>query len=207
MTVGPQPIRVAVVEDHPVMREATVRFIDSAEGIDVAVAVDSVESLLAHTTTSDALNVVVLDLNLPGLSGLEGLPLITARCPSAAVLVLTMSDGNEARASAALAGARGFLTKGCAPTDLVEAVRTLSAGGVVGLEPPVGRKRVAPEPLDASEEAVLRLLVAGKSVGDIATQLGVSFRQGALLIASIKDKTGCTSRSEWLQFAVDHDLL
>lgn len=200
-------IRVVVVEDHPVMREATVRFLSNADDVQVVAAFDSVEALLARDATNADIDVVVLDLNLAGMNGIDGLPLITERLSSAATLVLTMSDGSEVRASARAAGARGFLTKGCAPNDLLVGVRSVAAGEWHGLGPAIDRRPSTQEPLDEAEVAVLILLLAGRSVGDIALQLGVSFRQGALLIASIKSKTGCTSRNEWLQYAVDHELL
>ena len=187
------------------MREATVRFLAGAEDIEVVLSQASIEAY--RSSAPSEVDVVVLDLNLPGLGGLAGLPLILQADPQLRVLVLTMSEGDELRQSVRAGGAHGFLTKGCAPTELIAAVRSVVAGHLVGLDglgSADGRREI---PLDEAETAVLHLLISGSSVGDIATRLGISFRQGALLIASIKQKTRCTTRSEWLQFAVDHDLL
>lgn len=207
MSASSSPVvRVAVIEDHPVMREATVRFLAATDGLAVVCAAPSIEEFLASAPAP--LDVLVLDLHLPGLSGFEGLPPLRARCPTARVLVLTMSDDAGVRESMRAAGVEGFLTKGCAPTELVDAVRRVARGEMFGLESPaVTRVGSDPVPLTAAEVEVLRLLVASGSVGDIATQLGVSFRQGALIIDAIKQKTGGTSRAEWLRYALDHELL
>ena len=200
-----RPIRVAVIEDHPIMREATVRFLAGVGDIEVVSSTESIEEFMASLHVE--IDVVALDLNLPGVGGLAGLATILSRDPQFRVLVLTMSEGDDLRQNVRVGGASGFLTKGCAPTELVSAVRAVAAGELVGLDTPGSTDGKRGVPLDEAEVAVLRLLVAGSSVGDIAGNLAVSFRQGALLIASIKQKTRCATRSEWLQYAIDHDLL
>ena len=80
-------------------------------------------------------SVVILDMKLPGVGGSEGIPLLRAASPELRVLVLTMLESDEARSVAREAGADGYLTKGCAPTELIDAVRTVAAGGSVGFAP------------------------------------------------------------------------
>lgn len=209
-------IRVMVVEDHDLMREATVRFLSAADDVEVVAAVGTMEDALAALTidTGRQPDVVVLDMKLPGLSGSEGIPLLRGALPSLRILVLTMLESADARELVRSAGADGFLTKGCAPSELVEAVRTVDRGERVGYGTDARRSASAPTParrrpdgLTTDEVAVLRLLLDSKSVGEIAALLGLGVRQVVTLVGAITDTTEASTRSGWLRYALDHDLL
>ena len=136
MSMPSRTIRVMVVEDHDLMREATIRFLASAHDIEVVGASGSVEDAVVELGRQTAHpEVVILDMKLPGVGGSEGIPLLRAASPELRVLVLTMLESDEARSVAREAGADGYLTKGCAPTELIDAVRTVAAGGSVGFAP------------------------------------------------------------------------
>jgi len=139
MSAAPdRTVRVMVVEDHDLMREATVRFLGRAGDVEVVRAVPSVEDAVLSLAEGNEPDVVVLDMKLPGVGGTEGIPLLRRVRPELRVLVLTMLESAEAREVVRGAGADGFLTKGCAPSELVEAVRTVADGGTVGFGGPVG---------------------------------------------------------------------
>lgn len=201
-------VRVLVVEDHPLMRDTTARFIDDADGMTVVGAVGSAEEALGHMGAPAAgdVDVVLLDLRLPGRNGIEAMGAIRSRYPEARVVVLTMLESEHARVRAAEVGASGFLTKGCAPDELVESVRRVAAGDTVGLG---GATRRPPEAgaLDADEVAVLRALIGSRSVAQIAGDLSLSLRAVTAVVGSIRTKTGATTRAEWLDYALRHELL
>lgn len=200
-------VRVMVVEDHDLMREATVRFLGTAADLEVVGAVASIEEAIEVLRSDQRPDVVVLDMKLPGVSGSEGIPMLRKVVPSVRVLVLTMLESADAKDVVRSAGGDGFLTKGCAPSELVEAVRTVAHGGTVGLGAPAVGDHRGTAALTPDEVGVLRLLLDSKSVGEIAVELGLGMRRVVQLVGSINDKTGASSKSAWLRYALDHDLL
>lgn len=181
-----EPIRVVVVDDHPAFRSGLRFMLTAADGIDVvgeaANGADAVN--VVHTEQPD---VVVMDLNMPGLGGIEATRQIAADSPHVAVLVLTMLEDEESVFAAMRAGARGYLLKGAAQEDIERAVRAV-AGGEAIFGPAVAERiiaflasgrgtrtnAVAFSELSERECEVLGLVADGKTNPEIAQALFLS---------------------------------
>ena len=121
-------IRIVVVDDHPIVRQGLVATLDDEADFQVVGAASSAEDavgLVAQHTP----DVVLLDLELPGMSGVEAIPRLREASPNARILVFTAYDTDERVLSAVRAGAGGYLLKGAAVTEIASAVRTVAAGG------------------------------------------------------------------------------
>lgn len=173
MTVA-ERIRVLVVDDHPLMRVGIAAIIDArAEMTVVAQAGTGEEAIRLHDLHQPDLT--LMDLRLPGGSGVEAIRSIRAKASSARFVVLTTYEGDEDIHQALEAGARGYLIKGMPHEALIEALRKVHAGGRY-LPSPVARALALRTPdgeLSAREREVLSLLVKGRSNKEIATLLGI----------------------------------
>ena len=210
--------RILIVDDHPVVREglsamlATQRdFQVVGEAKDGAEAEQKVEEL-----TPD---VVLMDLEMPGVDGAEAIQSIRARHPEAKVLVLTAFDTDERILEAVKAGAQGYMLKGAPRDELFRAVRVVSQGGSL-LEPVVAQKLLgrmgqmlsnqggAPaEQLTERELDVLRLLVKGSRNKEIAAQLYITERTVKFHTGIIFQKLGVSNRSEAITVALQRRLV
>jgi DNA-binding NarL/FixJ family response regulator len=192
-------IRVLVVDDHPVVRDGLVAILSTqpdfaiaGEAADGGAAVEAVAAL--------APDVVLMDLELPVLDGVDAIRRIREHAPDTAVIVLTAFDTDDRILSAVQAGAQGYLLKGAPREEIFRAVRTAHAGGTL-LEPIIAsrllrRVREAPAALTPREEEVLRLLARGLSNRDIAAALFVSERTAKFHVSSILSKLGASNRTE-----------
>lgn len=200
----PAPIRVLVADDHPIVRGGLVALLGTLDGIEVvgeasdgAIAVR--EALLARP------DVVVLDLRMPNLDGVEAARRIRRDLPGTAVLVLTMFDEDELVADALAAGARGYLLKGAEPEEIERAVRTV-AGGAAVLAPRVAEQVLRQAAPTASAEAfpgltgrereVLQLIAQGASNTVIAQRLGIAAKTVGNHISAVFLKLGVATRAE-----------
>ena len=208
VTVVPgETIRVMVVDDHPVMRAATIRFLDDDEAITVVHEADSIAGAVAFAPGN--VDVVVLDLSMPGTSGLDGAATLHATFPGVRLLMLTVYNDPAIARSAIAAGIEGFITKGCAPAELVAAVLEVAATGrylpaslAAGI-----RSQPPPGALSPRETEVLRLLIDGKRVTDIADELGISLKTASTFKSRIHAKTSCFTLDQLIGYAVQHQLL
>jgi two-component system, NarL family, invasion response regulator UvrY len=200
-------ITVLLVDDHAVVREGYRRLLESAPGVTVVgEAANSLEAL--HRDRELTSDVVVLDIALPGASGIETLRRIRARRPEAHVLMFSMYHDAVYALRALEAGATGYVSKSTAPELLIEAVRAV-AGGRQYISPDVHRAMTAHsaciaeihESLSAREHEVLRLLLRGEEVGDIGEKLGISPKTVANLQTSIKHKLGAGTALQLLVIA------
>lgn len=199
-------ITVMVVDDHPVMRAATRRFLEADDSIAVIAEAGSVAEVVAMPPLP--VEVVVLDLSLPGESGLDGLPAIRRTHPGVKVLMLTMYDDPAIARRAFDAGVQGFLSKGCKPAELVDAVHIVASGHEY-LAREMSRSTTSSDRnrLSARELEVLRLLLDGLRVSEIAERLGVNLKTASTFKARIHAKTGCMSLEQLLSYAAQHRLL
>jgi DNA-binding NarL/FixJ family response regulator len=168
-------MRVLIVDDHPLFRDGVSGLLSSVpDTMVVGTAATADEAVREATLTRP--DVVLLDLNLPGGSGLTAIPRIATACPAAAVLVLTMLEDDASLAAALRAGARGYLLKGVGQEELLAALRTVACGGAVFAGAVADRVRtgLTPSPLTDREAEVLELLVAGSDPARIARELGLS---------------------------------
>jgi two-component system response regulator NreC len=208
-------VRVLVVDDHAVVRSGLRRVLDAEEGIETVGEAPNVERAVFEALEHKP-DVIVLDITMPGKSGIEGMPALLQALPETKVLVLSMHDDPHYVREAFEAGASGYVLKEAADTEVVDAVRSVASGERY-LHPALGarlvaaeaeeRKRAQADPLSEREREVLQLLALGHTNQEIATQLYISVRTAETHRAHIMQKLGLTSRAELVRYALDQGLI
>jgi two-component system, NarL family, response regulator len=168
-------IRVLVVDDHPIMRIGIAAIIQATPDMTTVAQAGSGEEAI-ELYEKHLPDITLMDLRLPGISGVETIRKVMARHKDARFVVLTTYEGDEDIHQALAAGARSYIIKGMPHDALVSALRRVHAGGRF-LPPPVSRalsSRVPNCDLSAREREVLDLIVRGKSNKEIATELGIT---------------------------------
>jgi DNA-binding NarL/FixJ family response regulator len=209
------PIRILVADDHPVVRDGLVAILSTQPDFNVVgEAVNGVEAVrLAQALRPD---VILLDLEMPDLDGVEALRQIHAACPQVRALVFTAFDTDERIVGAVQAGAKGYLLKGAPRHELFNAVRIVSQGGSL-LQPVVASRLMQhissqsaeqpTESLTEREGEVLQLLAQGKTNKEIAAALVITERTVKFHISSILGKLGAGNRTEALTIAAQRGLV
>lgn len=183
-TSKPSTVKVAIVEDHREFREYLSALISGTEGFECLGSFRSVEDALPKLTTSRVPDVMLIDIGLPGMSGIEGIRLFKERYPEILFLTLTIHDDDERIFDSLCAGASGYLLKKTQPSRLVESVREATQGGAP-MSPEVARRVIKlfreirpPERADYNltphEIRILKLLVEGHNYKTAAVKLGVA---------------------------------
>src|SRR4051794_7021199 len=205
----PAPIRVLIVDDHLVVRRGMRALIGSLAGMEVVgEATTGVEALReAQLLRPD---VVVMDVQMPSMNGVEATGRLCAALPGVAVLVLTMFEDDETVLSAIRAGARGYLLKGAGQEQIEAAVRGVASGQLV-VGPTVAARLVdrlvhgaVPEPfpgLTGREREILALLAAGAGTAQVATRLGLAPKTVGNHVSALLTKLGVATRAEAVQLA------
>lgn len=205
-------IRVVVADDHPVFRDGLVSVL-ADRGVEVVAVVADGEAAVAAVAEHDP-DVVLMDLAMPGLTGVEATRRVVAQSPRTAVLVVTMNSDDESVFAALKAGARGYLVKEAAADDIARAVQTLARGevvlgaGVSGqvLAAAVGAARTAVQAfpqLTAREREVLELLARGYDNGRIGRHLGLSEKTVRNNVSFVLAKLPAATRAEAVALARD----
>jgi DNA-binding NarL/FixJ family response regulator len=200
-------IRVLVVDDHPLFREGLRGLLATVADIDVLDAVGDGDAAVRRSAELSP-DVVLMDLNLPGTPGLEAIRLIMRLPTPPAVLVLTMVDDDDSVTAALQVGARGYLLKGAVQEEVLAAIRSVAAGGVVfgaGAAERVlaGRQHYNADLTDREAE-VLALIAAGRSNPEISIELGVSVKtvqnhvSKVLAKLQVRDRTQAAFRARGL---------
>jgi DNA-binding NarL/FixJ family response regulator len=199
--------RVLIVDDHPVFRDGLAGLLATMPEVEVAGAAGTAEEALAAVAQS-APDVVLMDLNLPGASGVEATRRVAQVSPRTAVLVVTMVDDDDSVFAALAAGARGYVLKGASGEEIAAALRTVAAGGAVfgaGIATLLLARnqgaRSAPalspgQDLTAREREVLNLLADGASNRHIARSLGISLKTVQNHVSRILDKLQAADRTQ-----------
>lgn len=194
--------RVLIVDDHPVFRDGLAGLLATLPDVQIAASVGSAEDAVA-AAHADAPDVVLMDLNLPGMSGVEATREVLAATPSTAVLIITMVDDDDSVLAALQAGARGYILKGAAADEISAAIRTVAAGGAVFGAAIASRLVATPDRrehntanLTARERDVLTLLAEGLSNKQIARQLELSLKTVQNHVSRILDKLQAADRTQ-----------
>lgn len=206
-------LRIGLVDDHAVVRAGYRRLLE-LEGMAVAAEFADADSAYAALSVGERcpVDLLVLDLSLPGRSGLELLRRLSARRPALKVLVFTMHDSAATVVQCLRAGAAGFVTKSSAPEELIEAVHR-AWRGELALSPDVAQAaRQAAEPaphlqLSTREFDVLQALLRGASVEEISQQLRLSPKTVANYQTLVRQKLGVGNAVELLRYAREHGLV
>ena len=203
-----EPIRVLVVDDHQIVRDGLVALLGALEGIDVVgVASDGRDAL--HVVAGTLPDVVVMDIQMPHLDGIEATRFVTSRHEGVRVVMLTMNEDDDTVLSAIRAGASGYLLKGSGADEVSNAIRAAAAGGMVFGAALAGRvasyfagaaaRPIEDEPfpdLTERERTVLQMLAAGKSNDAIAGQIHVSGKTVRNIVSTIYTKLHAAGRAE-----------
>lgn len=191
--------RVLVVDDHPIVREGLVALLATVPDVCVVGEAGDGDSAV-RTALAERPDVVLMDLNLPGVPGLEATRRVLRELPEVAVLVLTMVDDDATVLAAMRVGARGYVLKGAGQAELVGAIRTVAGGGAVfgaGVAGAVlaGSRRNA-SPLTDREAEVVALIADGRSNSEIARELGLSLKTVQNHVSRILQKMQVRDRTQ-----------
>ena len=208
----PEPIRVMIVDDHAVLRSGLRLVIEREDGLEVAGEAGTAEDAVRSFERLQP-NLVLMDLEMPGIGGLAGVQRLQELHPEVSVLVLSMHGEADDVRRAFEAGAMGYVLKTAADEELIRAIRAVSSGerylhpslGAVLAQPPQSRGAV--DELSTREREVLRLLALGHTNQEIAQQLYVSVRTVESHRAHIMTKLRAASRAEMVRHAIEGGLL
>lgn len=196
---------MAVVDDHPIYRDGLAALVDATPDFELVGAVADGPEIVA-LVAEQPVDVVLMDLNLPTMSGVQATARITSRDPAPAVLVVTMVDDDDTVVAALRAGARGYVLKGAPGEEIVAAVQTIAAGGAVfgaGVAAQVlaltgdARRQTSPDDeLTDRERQVLELVADGMSNAQIARRLDLSLKTVQNYVSRILDKLQVADRTQ-----------
>ncbi|WP_332774938.1 response regulator transcription factor [Polaromonas sp.] len=207
-------IRIVIADDHAIVREGLKRIVSSVADMEVAgEAADGNEVM--QRVREVTFDVLMLDLSMPGRSGMELIKLVRAEKPRLRILVLSMHQELQYAVRAIKSGASGYLTKESAPAQLEQAIRKIAAGGAfisaevaeqLALGAMPGSEASPHESLSNREFEVFHLLVTGVSVTDIAARLNLSVKTVSTHKANLMQKMGLQNQSELIRYALKHGL-
>ena len=207
-------IRIVIADDHAIVREGLKRIVAAGQDMEVlAEAADGTEVM--QRVRELEFDVLVLDLSMPGRSGMELIKLARAEKPKLRILVLSMHQELQYAVRAIKSGASGYLTKESAPAELLQALRKIAAGGAyvtaevagqLALGAMPGGAAASHESLSPREFEVFQLLAGGMSVTDIAGRLNLSVKTVSSHKANLMLKLSLANQSELVRYAIRHGL-
>jgi DNA-binding NarL/FixJ family response regulator len=197
-------IRILLVDDHPLVRDGLRARLEAVPQFRVVAEAGTGAEALQRAGEAD---LVLMDINLRGSSGIEATAQLTRRYPGIAVLVLSMHDKLEYVTQAMQAGARGYVLKDAPGKDIVLAIETVMAGGIY-YSAVLARQLAGPAQQDnqltSREQQVLQHIAGGQSNKQIARELDLSVRTVETHRLNIKRKLGIEGQAELIRFAVQH---
>lgn len=207
-------ISIIIADDHPIIREGIKKILETTHGMRVDKEVNSGEELIEHLLHNDY-DVLLLDISLPGRSGIDLIHDIKRMAPSMAILILSMHEEKQYAVRSLKEGANGYITKDKAPTELISAIHKVSNGGKY-ISSELAEQiafRIADhgvsaphERLSSREFQVLILIAKGRTIGDIAHTLSLSVSTISTYHHRIFEKLEISSNAELIQYAIKHNL-
>jgi DNA-binding NarL/FixJ family response regulator len=208
-------IRVLLADDHAIVRAGLKEILEDTGDITVAGEATNGQEALAQIRARE-FDVAVLDMTMPGRSGIELIKQVKDEKPKLRVLVLTMHSEEQYAVRALKAGASGYLTKEAAADQLVAAIRRIAGGGA-WVSPETAERLVrdaapraeaAPHTLLSNREfQVLQMIAGGRTVGEIAKRLSLSVKTVSTHKTRILQKMGFSNQAELIRYALEHKLL
>ncbi|MGZ5202324.1 MAG: response regulator [Telluria sp.] len=197
-------VRILLVDDHPLVRDGLRARLEAVPHFAVVAEAGNASEALERAAGAD---LILMDINMRGSSGIEAAAQLTRRYPEIAVLMLSMHDKLEYVTQAMQAGARGYVLKDAPGKDIVLAIDTVMAGGIY-YSPAIARQLARPSQQDSQltvrEQEVLRHIAAGQSNKQIARDLALSVRTVETHRLNIKRKLGIEGQAELIRFAVQN---
>ena len=208
-------IRILIADDHPIVRAGLKQILAEASDIEVAAEAGDGHELL-KLIRKGAIDVALLDISMPGLTGLDALKQIKVENPNLPILVLSMHPEDQYGIRVLKAGAAGYLMKSAAPDQLIGAIRKVHRRGryvspalaekiAFGLQ--TGASGLPHETLSDREYQVLCMIASGKTVKQIAAELALSEKTVSTYRARILEKMNMQSNSELTHYAIKLDLV
>ncbi|WP_395735459.1 response regulator [Prosthecobacter sp.] len=212
----PDPIHLWIIEDHKTYGERLARALNRLDGIACTQRFTACEDAFAALTTEPAPQVLLLDVGLPGMNGIEGIARLRQLAPEVAIVILTVFEEDDKIFRAICAGAAGYLLKTSSTEDIAAAIRSAAAGGSP-INPHIARrvlemfsKANTPQKdygLTPRELEILKLLVDGSTIKDAAAQLGIGYYTADEYIRSVYVKLQVRSRGSAIAKAVKEGLV
>ena len=208
-------IRIIIADDHAAIRRGVKDILADEADMEIGAEASTAQELL-DLVRKQPWDAVVLDISLPGRSGLEVLSELKQARPSLPVLVHTMHSEDQFAVRALRAGAAGYLTKDSSPAELVKALRKIVAGGKyvgqslaekLAVNVDANSDRAPHEALSDREFQVLRLLASGKTVSEIADGLSLSVKTISTYRSRILDKMKMKNNAELMRYALQHKVV
>lgn len=210
-------IRILIADDHPVVRDGLAAMLSTQPDFEVVAQAASGQEAIEKSGSYQP-DVILLDLEMPGIDGVETLKHLRSHLPEIQALVFTAFDTDERILSAVQAGAKGYLLKGAPRDDLFQAIRVVSQGGSL-LQPiiaskllkqisrPAGTNLGLIESLTERETEVLNLLAKGMTNKEIAESLVITERTVKFHVSAILTKLGASNRTEAVTLAAQQHLI
>lgn len=207
-------IRIVIADDHAIVREGLKRIITSADDMTVVGEAADGSEVMQQVRGAD-FDVLLLDLSMPGRSGMELIKLVRGEKPRLRILVLSMHQELQYAVRAIKSGASGYLTKESAPLQLLQVLRKIAAGGAfisadvaeqLAMGSMQGAGVAAHEKLSDREFEVFRLIAIGVSVTDIAARLNLSAKTISTHKSNLMQKMGLNNQSELIRYAIKHGV-
>lgn len=204
-------IRILLADDHKIVREGLRRLLATADGLEVAAEAADGDQALALVRVNDY-DLAMIDMSMPGLSGMDLIKRLKLEKPKLRILVLSMHGEKQYAARALKAGASGYLNKDSAPELLVSAIRKIAAGGVhIGDAAAASlvsadTDKAPHEKLSDREFEVLRLLVEGLGPSEIGERIHLSVKTVSTHKTRILEKMGLSSTADLVRYALENKL-
>jgi DNA-binding NarL/FixJ family response regulator len=208
-------IRVLLADDHAIVRAGLKEILADTGDIEVAGEATNGQEVLVLVRGRE-FDVAVLDMSMPGRSGLELIKLVRAEKPKLRILILSMHSEQQYAVRALKAGASGYLTKDSAADELVAAIRRIAAGGAyvspetaerIVLDSAPGAETAPHTLLSNREFQVLQMIAGGKSVTEIAQQLSISVKTVSTHKTRLMEKMGLSNQVELIRYAIENNII